>query len=299
MIAAYVMKVVLLSVIFLMLGVGLNTAFGQVVAAVKQVRLIGIGILANFIVTPVLIYLSLLWLPFSPDIKIGIMLMAAAPIAPMAPPFVGMAKGNVAYGVGLMVIIALLSVPLTPLILNLALSKSAQGVALDPMQIVKTLFIAQLIPISVGMAIRQLSPNLAERLLRFVPRIGQIGLVVGVGLLLAKDTRQILSLGLLPPLVMALMVIGFLIIGDRMLIGGTDDNRRTLAVSTAIRNVPLAFLIAGENFPDTVVAPVTLLLGVFTMLFSIAYGKFKDRQVLSKRGTQGKGGAQPQQRGAA
>lgn len=285
MIAAYMMKVVMVSVIFLMLGVGLRTAFGQVIAVARQVRLIGIGVLANFIVVPVLIYLSLVWLPLSPDVKIGIMLMAAAPIAPMAPPFVGMARGNVAYAVGLMTIVALLSVPLTPLILDFALPKSTEGVALDPMQIIKTLLIAQLIPISVGMTIRQLNPKWAERLLKFVPKIGQFGLIAGVGLLLAKDTTQILSLGLLPHLIMTLMVIGSLFIGDRMLIGETGDNRRSLAVSTAIRNVPLAFLIAGENFPDTVVAPVTLLFGVFTMVFSVAYGKLKDRQVSSKGGT--------------
>ena len=277
MIAAYVMKVVMASVIFLMLGVGLNTAFGQVIAVARQVRLIGIGVLANFIVVPVLIYLSLVWLPLSSDVKIGIMLMAAAPIAPMAPPFVGMARGNVAYAVGLMTIVALLSVPLTPLILDFALPKSTEGVALDPMQIIKTLLIAQLIPISVGMTIRQVSPKWAERLLKFVPKIGQIGLIIGVGLLLAKDTRQILSIGILPYLVMVLMVIGSLFIGDWMLIGETDDNRRSLAVSTAIRNVPLAFLIAGENFPDTVVAPVTLLFGVFTMVLSIGYGKMMAR----------------------
>ncbi len=277
MIAAYVMKVVMFSVIFLMLGVGLRTAFGQVIVVARQVRLIGLGVLANFVVVPVLIYLSLVWLPLTSDVKIGIMLMVAAPIAPMAPPFVGMARGNVAYAVGLMTIVALLSVPLTPLILNFALPKSTEGVVLDPMQIIKTLLIAQLIPIAVGMAIRQVSPKWAERLLKFVPKIGQFGLIVGVGLLLAKDAKQILSLGLLPHLVMSLMVIGFLFIGDWMLIGGTDDNRRSLAVSTAIRNVPLAFLIAGENFPDTVVAPVTLLFGVFTMVFSVAYGKLMER----------------------
>ena len=285
MIAAYMMKVVMVSVIFLMLGVGLSTAFGQVIAVARQVRLIGMGVLANFIVVPVLIYLNLVWLPLSSDVKIGIMLMAAAPIAPMAPPFVGMARGNVAFAVGLMTIVALLSVPLTPLIIDFALPKSMEGVVLDPMQIIKTLLIAQLIPISIGMTIRQVSPKWAERLLKFVPKIGQFGLIIGVGLLLAKDTTQILSLGLLPQLVMALMVIGSLFIGDWMLIGETDDNRRSLAVSTAIRNVPLAFLIAGENFPGTVVAPVTLLFGVFTMVFSVVYGKFKERQVSSKKDT--------------
>ena len=48
-----------------------------------------------------------------------------------------------------------------------------------------------------------------------------------------------------------------------------------LAIATTIRNVPLAFLIAGQNFPGTVVAPVTLLMGTYTMIFSIAYGKLR------------------------
>jgi hypothetical protein len=39
--------------------------------------------------------------------------------------------------------------------------------------------------------------------------------------------------------------------------------------------VPLAFLIAGQNFPGTIVAPVALLMGVYTMIFSIAYGKLR------------------------
>jgi BASS family bile acid:Na+ symporter len=275
--AAILPYVVMVSVMFLMLGVGLNTALGEVLAVARQFRLVARGVLANFLAVPLLVAICLVLLPLAPEVKIGILLMAAAPVAPMAPPFVGMARGSVAYAVGLMTIVALLSVPLTPLILDFALPKSTEGVALDPMQIIKTLLIAQLIPISVGMTIRQVSPKWAERLLKFVPKIGQIGLIIGVGLLLAKDTRQILSIGILPHLVMALMVIGSLFIGDWMLIGETDDNRRSLAVSTAIRNVPLAFLIAGENFPDTVVAPVTLLFGVFTMVLSIGYGKMMAR----------------------
>jgi len=60
-----------------------------------------------------------------------------------------------------------------------------------------------------------------------------------------------------------------------MLVGESMPRRRALAVATAIRNVPLAFLIAGQNFPGTLVAPVALLMGVYTMIFSIAYGKLR------------------------
>ena len=116
----------------------------------KSPSLLMRGLLVNFVVIPVLFYLSLWWLPVSPFVKMGIMLMAAAPIAPMAPlPFVGVAKGDLAYSAGLMVIAAVLSVALTPLIIALAFPSGEGSVSVDPMQIVETLLTVQLIPMGV------------------------------------------------------------------------------------------------------------------------------------------------------
>jgi BASS family bile acid:Na+ symporter len=270
---AYIIKVIMVSVMFLMLGVGLGITFAQIIAVARQFRLVVLGVLANFLVVPVLMYLAILWLPLAPEIKIGIMLMAAAPIAPMVPaPFVEKARGDVVYSAGLMVIVALLSVVFTPLILSLSLPESAAGLEIDPIQIVKTLLMVQLIPICLGMVIRHIKPVWAEKLVQFVPKIGQIGLLIGVGLLLAKQARQILSIGLPPYLLMVFLVIVSLFVGDRILIGESIEKRRALAISTAIRNIPLAFLIANENFPGTIVAPVALVFSVFTMLLSIVYG---------------------------
>lgn len=275
---AYIINIIMGSVMFLMLGAGLNIEFRQIIDIVKRFRLIVLGVLANFLVVPLLIYLCIAWLPFSPDIKIGIMLMAAAPIAPMAPaPFVEKARGDVVYSVGLMVVVAILSIVFTPLILSISIPKSVGGVALDPIQIAKTLIMVQLIPICIGMVVRHISPTWAQKLLKFVPRIGQIGLVVGVGLLLAKQASQIISIGLLGYLIMVLLTVVSLFVGDLMLIGESAEKRRALAVSTAIRNVPLAFLIATENFPDTVVAPVVLVFSVLTMVLSVVYGKLRVR----------------------
>ena len=271
----FIKYTIMASVILLMLGVGMGTSFRQVVEAVRQFGVVLRGVLANFLVTPALIYLVLLSLPLSPDVKIGIMLMAAAPVAPMAPPFVEGAKGDVAYGVGLMVVVAILSVVLTPLILGLALPKSEAGVQVDPMQIVQTLMTVQLIPIGIGMTICQLSPGWAEKLLKFVPRIGQIGLLAGVGLLMASQFEHILSISLLTYLVIALWVVGCLFIGDWMLVGKSESKRRALAVSTALRNIPLAFLIASTSFPDSAVGPVTLVFSVLMMLLSVLYGKLR------------------------
>jgi hypothetical protein len=46
--------------------------------------------------------------------------------------------------------------------------------------------------------------------------------------------------------------------------------------------VPLAFLIAGENFPGTVVAPVVLVFGTLSMIISIVYGKLAIRSNVAR-----------------
>lgn len=275
--AVFVKYLVMTSVIFLMLTVGLRIKFGEIIEVVKQFQLMMRGLLANFLVVPALIYVCLFFLPLSPDVKIGIMIMAAAPIAPMAPPFVAMAKGDVPYAVGLMTIVAVLSVALTPLILSLALPKSEEGLNIDPWQIIETLLTVQLIPICIGMAIHHFSSTWTRKLLKFVPKLGQIGLLIGVGFILVIQAKQILSIGMLAYVVLVLLVIAMLFIGDWMLFRESTSRRRSLAVSTAIRNIPLAFLIANSNFPGTIVAPVTLIFSVFTMVFAVIYGKLMAR----------------------
>lgn len=266
-------KIVMVSVMFLMFGVGLNITFREILEILQKYKLILIGILVNFILLPVIAYIGMTYLPLEPFVKVGIMLMVAAPMAPMVPSFVGMAKGNVPYSVGLMVIIAILSVFLTPLILTLSFPESIGGVLLDPMEIVKTLLMVQIIPITVGMLISQYRNKWAKWLVRFVPRIGQIGLFIGVVLILSQQLSYIAEIGFTPHLVFIILTIISIMVGDWLFIKKSDDMRRALGVSNAIRNVPLAFLIAGENFPDSIVTPVVLIYSIYTMIISIVYGK--------------------------
>jgi BASS family bile acid:Na+ symporter len=180
-----------------------------------------------------------------------------------------------------MTIVALLCVPLTPLILTLCLPKSEAGLELDTLQIIQTLLTAQLIPIAVGMGINHLSRTWTEKLLRFVPKIGQVGLAISVVLIIAAQAKQIIGLGVLPNLAVLLSIIVCVVIGDLMMIGETAGRRRSLGISTAIRNVALGLLIVNSNYPGTPAVAIVLVSGVLSMLVAFAYGK-----LLADSGTQ-------------
>ncbi len=266
-------SLMLISLMCLLLGVGLRTAFGAVFAVARQYRLVLRGLIANFVVVPCVFFLALRGLPVSPDVVIGLLVLAAAPVASAAPPFVEMAKGDLPYAVGLMLIVAFLCVPLTPLILAVCLPPSEAGLEIDLWKIIQTLLTAQLIPLSIGMTIRHVRPKWAEKLLQFVPRIALSGIVLSLTLIAAIQARQIVGLGMVPHLVALLSILVCLLIGNVMVRGEAAAIRRSLAISTAIRNVALALLIVGTNFPGTVAVTIVFVFGLLSLLVSFTYGK--------------------------
>lgn len=263
----------LISIMCLLLGVGLSIPFGKMLAVATQYQLVLRGLVANFVIVPCVFTLALRAMPFGPDVVIGLLVLAAVPIAPLAPPFVGMGRGDVPYAVGLMLIVSFLGLLLTPLILALSLPPSEAGLRIDTLKILQTLLTAQLIPLSVGMTIRHVRPMWAEKLLQFVPKLGRIGVVLTLTLITVTQARQIVDLGILPHLASLFFVVVGVLIGDVMMRGEAAPIRRSLAISTAIRNVALALLIVGTNFPGSPALTIVFVFGLLSLIVGFTYGK--------------------------
>ncbi len=271
--ASIINFLLLISVMCLVLGVGLSVPFGKLLAVATQYQLVLRGLVANFVIVPCVFTLALRAMSFSPDVVIGLLVLAAVPIAPLAPPFVGLGRGDVAYAVGLMLIVSFLGLLLTPLILALSLPPSEAGLHIDTLKILQTLLTAQVIPLGVGMTIRHVRPMWAEKLLQFVPKLGRIGVVLTLTLITVAQARQIVDLGILPHLASLFFVIVCVLIGDVMMRGEAAAIRRSLAISTAIRNVALALLIVGTNFPGSPAITIVFAFGLLSLLVSFIYGK--------------------------
>ncbi len=266
-------SLLLVSIMCLLLGVGLSTPFGTVLAIATQYRLVLRGLVANFVIVPCVFTFALQGIPVAPDIVIGLVVVAAVPVAPLAPPFVGLVRGDVAYSVGLMLIVAFLGLPLAPLILALCLPPSEAGLQIDTLEILQALLTAQLLPLSLGMAIQHVRPKWAEKLLRFVPKLGRFGIALTLLAITVTQAQQIVRLGIVPLLTALLLILVCLLIGDGMMRGEATETRRSLAVSTAIRNAALALLIVGTNFPGSPAVAMVFVFGSLSLIVSIAYGK--------------------------
>jgi predicted Na+-dependent transporter len=99
---------VLVFVISSMLSMGLSLTTKQIIDPLRNVRLVALALVANFILMPVFAYALTLILPLNESITIGLILLSTAAGAPFLPKLVEVAKGNITFSVGLMVLLNVL-----------------------------------------------------------------------------------------------------------------------------------------------------------------------------------------------
>jgi BASS family bile acid:Na+ symporter len=251
--AAVLLKILTLSgLIAIMLSMGFKVRFDEVLASMRQPKLILSGLFANFVLVPaVTIALLRLFNP-SPMVTVGFLIMAVCPGAPIGPPFAAVARGNVAYATGLMVILAGLSAVLSPILLSflLAWSLPANELQTDYVAIVTTLLVSQLLPLALGLGIHHWAPLLAIRMAKPAGMAANLLLLSVIALVLIREYESLKTIMIRGWIGMSLLLIASLMIG--WFCAGTDlATRKSLAVTTAIRNAAVALVIVSTNFANT------------------------------------------------
>ena len=88
--------------------------------------------------------------------------------AAVAPPAATIARGNVPWAIGFMVILAGLSAILSPTLLGVLMPRFVPDntLAVDYLAIVRTLAVAQMLPLAIGLAVHRLVATLTDRIAR-------------------------------------------------------------------------------------------------------------------------------------
>src|SRR5260370_19891696 len=88
---------VLLFVVTTMLAMGLSLTVAQILAPLRQVRLVVLALVANFLLVPLLALALTHLIPLSEPLKIGLILLGTAAGAPFLPKLAQFAHGHVAF----------------------------------------------------------------------------------------------------------------------------------------------------------------------------------------------------------
>lgn len=254
----------LIFVVGSMLAMGLSLTVSQIVQPLKNVRLVILALVANFVLVPALAYGITGLFDLSESQDIGLILLATAAGAPFLPTLVQTAKGNLAFSVGLMVLLMVVTVLYLPLVLPLLL----KGVEVNPWEIAQSLILVMLIPLAIGLFIKSRYPETAANLQPKFSRASNVSLLLFMGVMLVLNVRSILDIvgtgGILSGI---LLIVGSFIVG--YLLGGSGDTRSVLGLGSAQRNISAAIVVAAQNFSDPnvlVMLMVVALIGLILLL---------------------------------
>jgi predicted Na+-dependent transporter len=265
-----------------MLSMGLGLTVAEIVRPLRNLRFVAAALAVNLLLVPALAMVLASALGLSTDLRIGLLLLAAAPGAPMLPKLVQIARGDAATAVALTALLIVATVVFLPLALPILLP----GAVVDSGGIATSLATQMLLPLAVGVFVRE---RYEEEAAAYRPTVAQISSVT-LALLFVTSLGQNLPgvLGLVGTggiLATGLLIAAAVLVGHLAAVPGGVE-RRVMALGAGQRNMAAAFVVATANFADrpgvlTFLATAGLIAMV--ILFPLA-GEFGKRPRRAEEG---------------
>lgn len=259
--------------------VGVRNSPKDIVAPLRNWRLIVAALIASFAVVPLLAWAVSRFLSLSEPFYIGLMLVAVASGAPVIVMFVKSAGGNLALTGAMIVLLSIATIIYMPLALPPALGAE---VSVHKATIAFTLTWTMLLPLVIAMGLRAWTLESAQRLAPILAPVATATLWLSVLSTILADVHGILNIfgkgAILAGLILTVVsfVVGYLF-------GGRDQERRTvLGFATGQRNIAAAMVVATRDFSgdrDVAAMVVVSSLVMLAILFPTAIAFRRRRQV--------------------
>jgi BASS family bile acid:Na+ symporter len=242
-----------LALAFIMFSLGLGLAISDFSRVLKQPKDFLIGAFSQIIILPIVALILVLIWPISPELAIGVMLIAAAPGGATSNIVTSFAKGDVALSVSLTAIISLLSVFTIPLIVLISLNilvDNYSSISISILDIAIQMFAIVTVPVILGILFRKFMSNFSILFEPIAKKISALLFaIVLLGAVLAEKDNIILyfsQAGLITLILnILMMIIAFYI---AKFFGSGVSQRKTIIVECGLQNGTLAIVVATSVF---------------------------------------------------
>ena len=249
-----------LSLAIIMLGMGLSLVPNDFKRVVLYPKAAAIGILNQIIVLPAVGFVLLLLFGLkSPELAVGIMVLAACPGGPTSNLISHISKGDTALSITLTAISSLIAVITIPLIVNLSLAFFMQHGEYIPLPVFDTIIkltLITLLPVSIGMVIRAKATKFANKMDKPVKIVSGILLfMIIIAAILSNKEIFVSSFRDVGPIALSLNVV-MLIVGfsSARILRLRLPQSITISVESGIQNGTLGITIASTLLHNDVMA---------------------------------------------
>lgn len=262
-------------VISSMLAMGLGLRVSDIVAPLRNWRLVILALLANFVVMPFAALTLARTLRLEESMGIGLLLLGMAAGAPFLPTLAQISRGNLAFAVGLMVLLMVITVGYVPVVLPLLLP----GVSVNPAQIARSLVLLMLLPLGSALAVKANRPGLAATIKPFFDKTSNLSLIALMALQTLLNVRSVVAVfgtgGILAGVLF--LAVGFIV--GWALGGAARETRSVLGLGTAQRNIAAALVVANQSFDDPNVVVMVVVIAIVGLLTLMPLSRALGRRV--------------------
>ena len=281
-----IIRILTISALAGLLGaVGLRLTLGEVVESLRKCRFTAI-LLANFIVVPALTAGAAILFKVDRQTTTAMILLGAAPFAPVVPVFARLARADLALAAGLTSVFPVLSAVLTPLVCQVSLSAlpGTHEIQFSFIGVLLTLLATISLPLALGVMLHHQAPALSQRWLRPVEIVSEATGALSLAFVTVTEFDSILQIAW-PALVGMVLVFECSVALGFWLGGPLAPSRWVVALGTSNRNIALALLVAIQSFANTPVVSAVVANGLLLILLGllhVGYWRFKQRFALRR-----------------
>lgn len=256
-----------------MLSIGFGLSLQAIVDSFKRPGVLLKSSAINLIAIPLFAFLLSAILGLSGAVLIGFLLMACAPGASYAPRITEVANGDVGHSTALMFFLCTIAVFSAPFTLMLEMPQSH---SLDPLPVIKTLALIQMLPLFFGIYLRQSKPRLAKKLswgAFWVSNVSAfIVIVASLFMIFLKESHggffsAVFGTNAFPAIIIAVLfsaIIGYYFGSKKA------DEKKSMLISSVNRNAGVAFLIVLSSFSELSIAIIMII--IYIIVQSIVSG---------------------------
>tara|TARA_B100001027_G_scaffold194275_1_gene150002 strand:+ start:302 stop:1153 length:852 start_codon:yes stop_codon:yes gene_type:complete len=241
----------------IMLGLGLGLKIKDFAKVIKSPKDFFIGCFCQLIILPIVAYSLILLFKTSPEIAIGVMIIAAAPGGVTSNILTKFANGDVALSISLTAVISLISIISVPLIIfgsanligitNISQNISMTGIALK-------MFLVVTVPVILGMIIRRFADSFVSSKVETFNKLNIVFFVIFFIAAFYEERDNILNFIMQAGLISFILNISMMIIAFFLAknFASGIKQQKCIALECGLQNGTLALFVSTQIFGEDI-----------------------------------------------
>ena len=276
-----VTKIAPLALALIMLGLGLGLSIADFSRVLRSPKDFITGFIGQVILLPIVAFILIKVFTLSPELALGVMIIAAAPGGVTSNVLTKFANGDVALSVSLTAVVSLLSIFTVPLIIYNASNLIGIEIVkeISMLRISFKMFLVVTVPVLIGMIVRSFFTGFIDSKALLIQRISIILFLIVFVAIWTEEWDNILnylsSAGLITLMLNIIMIfLGYYI--AKFFASGLPQ-RKCISLECGLQNGTLAVFVATQLFDDIAfmvpTAAYSLIMFVTSIIFVLIIRK--------------------------